>query len=159
MRVKFDRYLATKPYLAQDIELLSETLEGEFKGGRDLPMCCGYETGFSKQEALGSGAPERAWRAVEGLVYHTCDSGAISARPAGASDTWCVLYCCREAYNAVEGLVNHTCDSGTVSARPAGESDTRCVYNAVEALACLWLVRVLPARATPGAFIMLLGGW
>lgn len=46
------RYLATKPFALQKVELFEEEYQGPYTGGTQLPMSCGAEHGLSSGEPL-----------------------------------------------------------------------------------------------------------
>jgi hypothetical protein len=82
MRFFFARYLADKPFALKKVELFEETYQGSYTGGRELPISCGSERGFSVEPPLSTDlATDAAAAAVAKCATST--SGSTSCTVTG----------------------------------------------------------------------------
>jgi hypothetical protein len=62
------RYLEDKAYKLQKVEIFRETYCSEYKDGRELPMSCGPESGFSAEERVDEAALQQVLQAAAPLA-------------------------------------------------------------------------------------------
>jgi hypothetical protein len=77
VRLHVNKWSESTPWTMQKIELFREQYSGPYTGGRELPMSCGAEPGFSKEQAS-------ADQAEHALSAAACSKEALNS-------TWCVL--------------------------------------------------------------------
>ena len=73
-----------RPFKLTHIALFVETFAGKYNGGRDLPMCCGAESGFANKPTLerSSQVAADSWTPRSGLVYSPAEDGSLVSSPA-----------------------------------------------------------------------------
>eukprot|EP00892_Ulva_mutabilis_P001451 jgi/Ulvmu1/11306/UM074_0021.1 len=67
LRMPLRKYTEEKPWVAEKLEIISENYTGPYKGGRELPMSCGAECGFSGDDAVAEETAGELQQAADAL--------------------------------------------------------------------------------------------
>lgn len=97
LRVPLRKWNEEKNWVAEKLEVVSENYSSTYKGGRELPMSCGAEAGFSGEpavaEAVVAGVQEAADAVESGHAWCAALQGrdAMHTGPDGVKHSACLV--------------------------------------------------------------------